>query len=60
MIIEPAQAGWPCFFCDQDAAYSIHDVGLCLLHFSVLRNEMMGLVLQEHAFVTRPKNDHSK
>ena len=45
-----------CEFCDVPAVYSIGTCPICLMHFSILRNEMMGLVLKEHAFLMRDKN----
>jgi hypothetical protein len=42
-----------CDFCDAKADFDIGATRVCMLHFSVLRLQMMGRVLQEHAFVMR-------
>ena len=56
MIIEKWDAKFGgCHVCAAPPAYKLGSTLLCLLHFSVARNEMAHLVIHEHAFVTKEK-----
>ena len=53
MIMERCPEKQACTFCSRDAKYKAGDTFFCILHFSQMRNEMMGYVVHDHAFATR-------
>ena len=62
-MIYPSAKDSMCDYCGKRASYVLvpqtaNQVALCILHFSLIRNEMQHLVLHEHAFVTRENHDN--